>query len=43
MGVLHTGQQIEEQADFEKMFKHGKLFLLNTGLRSPSKLITSLS
>lgn len=25
MGVLHAGQQIEEQADFGKMFKNGGL------------------
>jgi len=25
MGVLHAGQQIEEQADFGKMFKNGEL------------------
>ncbi len=27
MGVLHTGQQVEEQADFEKMYKNGGLSL----------------
>lgn len=27
MGVLHMSQQIEEQADFEKMYKNGGLSL----------------
>ena len=27
MGVLHTGQQIEDQSDFESKFKNGGLSL----------------
>lgn len=28
MGVLHVGQKIEEQADFEKIYKNGVFVLL---------------
>lgn len=27
LGVLHVGQRIEEQADFEKIYKNGRLFI----------------
>lgn len=28
MGVLHVGQKIEEQADFEKIYKNGAFIFL---------------
>lgn len=28
MGVLHVGQRIEEQADFEKIYKNGVFIIL---------------
>lgn len=32
MGVLHVGQKIEEQADFEKIYKNGVFILLEIPL-----------
>lgn len=32
MGVLHVGQKIEEQADFEKIYKNGVFVLLDNSL-----------
>ncbi len=32
MGVLHVGQKIEEQADFEKIYKNGVFVLLEIPL-----------